>query len=42
MTLIFSAAHVYSILVDDVSAEGHSTLKECGFINAGEELVLTE
>ena len=34
--------HVYSFLVDDVSAEGHSTLKECGFIDAGEELVLTE
>ena len=34
--------HVYSILVDDVSTEGYSTLKECGFIDAGKELVLTE
>ena len=34
--------HVYSIFVDDVSTEGYSTLKECGFINAGEELVFAE
>ena len=33
---------VYSIFVDDVSTEGYSTLKECGFIDAGKELVLTE
>ena len=40
--LCFFWVHVYSILVDDVSAEGHATLKECGFIDAGEELVPTE
>ena len=34
--------HVYSIFVDDVSTEGYSTLEECGFIDAGKELVLTE
>ena len=34
--------HVYSIFVDDVSTEGYSTLEECGFINAGKELVLTK
>ena len=34
--------HVYSILVDDVSTEGYLTLEECGFIDAGKELVLTE
>ena len=34
--------HVYSIFVDDVSTEGYSTLEECGFINAGKELVFTE
>ena len=27
--------HVYSVSVDDVSAEGYSTLEECGFIDAG-------
>ena len=34
--------HVYSISVDDVSAEGYSTLEECGFIDAGKQPVLTE
>ena len=34
--------HVYSIFVNDVSTEGYSTLEECGFIDAGKELVLTE
>ena len=34
--------HVYSIFVDDVSAEGNLTLEERGFIDAGKELVLTE
>ena len=34
--------HVYSIFVDDVSTEGYSTLEECGFIDAGKKLVLTE
>ena len=34
--------HVYSIFVDDVSTEGYSTREERGFIDAGEELVLTE
>ena len=34
--------HVYSIFVDDVSTEGYLTLEERGFIDAGEELVLTE
>ena len=34
--------HVYSIFVDDVSTEGYSTLEECGFIDAGKELVFTE
>ena len=34
--------HVYSISVDDVSTEGYLTLEECGFIDAGKQLVLTE
>ena len=34
--------HVYSIFVDDVSAEGYSTLEERGFIDAGKELVFAE
>ena len=34
--------HVYSIFVDDVSTEGYSTLEECGFMDAGKELVSTE
>ena len=34
--------HVYSISVDDVSAEGYSTLEERGSIDAGKQLVLTE
>ena len=34
--------HVYSIFVDDVSTEGYLTLEECGFIDAGKELVFTE
>ena len=34
--------HVYSISVNDVSTEEYSTLEECGFIDAGKELVLTE
>ena len=34
--------HVYSIFVDDVSTKEYSTLEECGFIDAGKELVLTE
>ena len=40
--LDFFGVHVYSIFVDDVSTEGYSTLEECGFIDAGKELVLTE
>ena len=35
MTLIFSGVHVYSVSIDNVSAEGYSTLEECGFIDAG-------
>ena len=27
--------HVYSVPIDDVSAEGYPTLEECGFIDAG-------
>ena len=27
--------HVYSVSIDDVSAEGYSTVEECGFIDAG-------
>ena len=34
--------HVYSIFVDDVTTEGYLTLKECGFIDAGKELVFAE
>ena len=34
--------HVYSIFVDDVSAERYSALEERGFIDAGKELVLME
>ena len=34
--------HVYSISIDDVSAEGYSTLEECGSIDAGKQLVWTE
>ena len=34
--------HVYSIAVHDVSTEGYPTLEECGFIDAGKQLVLTE
>ena len=34
--------HVYSIFVDDVSTEGYLTLEECGFIDAGKELVFAE
>ena len=33
--------HVYSIIIDDVSAKGYSTLEECGFIDAGKQLVST-
>ena len=33
--------HVYSIFIDDISAKGYSTLEECGFIDAGKQLVLT-
>ena len=40
--LDFFGVHVYSIFVDDVSTEGYSTLEECGFIDAGKKLVLTE
>ena len=34
--------HVYSIFVDDVSTEVYSTLEECGFMDAGKDLVFTE
>ena len=27
--------HVYSVPIDDVSAEGYLTLEECGFIDEG-------
>ena len=33
--------HVYSIFIDDVSAKGYSTLEECGFIDAGKQLMST-
>ena len=42
MTLIFSGSMCTPSLFDDVSTEGYSTLEECGFIDAGKELVLTE
>ena len=31
----FFRVHVYSLSIDDVSAEGYSALGECGFIDAG-------
>ena len=40
--LNLSRVHVYSISVDDVSAEGYLTLEVRGFIDAGKQLVLTE
>ena len=33
--------NVYSIFIDDVSAKGYSTLEECGFMDAGKQLVST-
>ena len=33
--LDFFGVHVYAVSVDDVSAEGYSTLEEPGFIDAG-------
>ena len=33
--------HAYSFFIDAVSTTGYSALEECGFINAGKQLVLT-
>ena len=39
--LFLFGVHMYSIFVHDVSAERYLTLEDCGFIDAGKQLVLT-